>query len=308
MWFIVFTRRFVLEILKRMTIVLDYIEENITNEIEYEEIAQKIYCSSFDFHRMFSFICGISVSEYIRRRRLTLAALEFANKDVKVINVAFKYGYSSPVSFAKAFRKLHGISPSMAFRYKDKLKAYPKMSLQIQIRGDNEMEYRIEKKTELKFFGYEAIISNIDEEEYYENPGMFWQELQNTNKFDKIINDTGYSEHQEFKELCRVHAIMNYKETPSNTFSYMIGAFLTEKSKVDGYTQVTLPETTYAIFPSPKFKWDEIGKVISKMNERIYKEWFPTTNYEKANNAELEIYGGTEEAAYIELWIPIKEK
>ena len=103
-----------MDTLKKMNDALQYIEENLTEEINYEKVAKRAYCSEYHFKRMFSFLAGISLSEYIRRRRLTMAALELQNGDVKVIDIALKYGYSSPDSFTRVFQKMHGITPSQA--------------------------------------------------------------------------------------------------------------------------------------------------------------------------------------------------
>ncbi len=212
---------------------------------------------------------------------MTLAALELAEGNKKVIDIALKYRYDSPVSFSRAFKTMHGISPSMVSKSKNKLKAFPKMTFQIKIKGDVEMEYRIEQKKEMTFFGYEALISTIDDDKYYRNPGAFWSELQQNGKFDQLLEATGYKEHPEFKELCRIHAIINYKDTPSNTYSYMIGAFLSDKSNVKDCSVIEIPTTTYAVFPSIPFKWEDIGTIIGQMNERIYNEWLPTTIMKK---------------------------
>lgn len=99
---------------------------------------------------MFSFLAGISLSEYIRCRRLTLAAFELKNSDAKVIDVAIKYGYNSPDSFSRAFQNLHGITPSEARSSSHSLKAYSPMTFQLSIQGGHEMNYRIEEKNHFK--------------------------------------------------------------------------------------------------------------------------------------------------------------
>lgn len=91
---------------------IEYIEEHITEEIDYEEAAKRAYTSSFHFQRVFGLLCGFTLGEYIRRRRLTLAGKDLLSSDMKVIDVAFKYGYETPESFSRAFQKFHGIIPS----------------------------------------------------------------------------------------------------------------------------------------------------------------------------------------------------
>lgn len=122
--------------LDRMNSAMEYIETNLADNILYDEIAQRACCSTYHFQRMFPFITGVSLSEYIRRRRLTLAAFERQTTDAKVIDVAMKYGYDSPEAFARAFKNLHGIMPISARDKGVSLKTYPRMSFHISIKGD----------------------------------------------------------------------------------------------------------------------------------------------------------------------------
>lgn len=139
---------------------------------------------------MFSFITGISLAEYIRRRRLTLAALEIHNSDIKIIDVALKYGYDSPVSFTRAFQTMHGITPSLARNDGAVLKAYPRMSFQISIKGDCEMEYRIETKEGFDIFGIETVSSSVGDENYI-SPNQLWQQCQRNGSYEKLFKDSG---------------------------------------------------------------------------------------------------------------------
>ena len=132
--------------LSRMNSALAYVENNLTEEINYETLAQIACCSAHNFCKVFSYITDVSLSEYIRRRRLTLAALELQNSSLKVIDIAVKYGYDSPVSFSRAFQVLHGVTPTRARTDGVTLKAYPKLSFQLSIKGEKEMDYRIETK------------------------------------------------------------------------------------------------------------------------------------------------------------------
>jgi AraC family transcriptional regulator len=117
--------------LYRINAALEYIENNLDNDINYIEIARTACCSEYHFSRLFSSMAGITLSEYIRRRRLTLAAFEIQKSDINIIDVEVKYGYESADSFARAFQKIHGIKPSNARDKGVKLKAFPKISFQI---------------------------------------------------------------------------------------------------------------------------------------------------------------------------------
>lgn len=123
-----------MDTLARLNEALGYIEDHLTGPVDYKEVAKIACCSEYHFTRMFSFLAGIPLSEYIRRRRLTLAALELNSSDHKVIDIALKYGYASPDSFARAFQSVHGINPSEARSHGQSLKAYPRMTFQLTIK------------------------------------------------------------------------------------------------------------------------------------------------------------------------------
>lgn len=108
---------------------INYIENHLTEEIDYDKAAAEAACSSFYFQRIFSILCDISLSEYIRNRRLTLAGNELNASNAKVIDIALKYGYESPESFARAFSKFHGITPSEAKKNGSKLKSFSRLSV-----------------------------------------------------------------------------------------------------------------------------------------------------------------------------------
>jgi len=129
--------------LDRMNSAMEYIETHLSDDINYDQVAKLACCSTYHFQRMFSFITNVPLSEYIRRRRLTLAAFELQSRDKKVIDIALKYGYESPEAFSRAFKNLHDIMPSHAHNEGVTLKSYPQMSFHISIKGDSEMNYRI---------------------------------------------------------------------------------------------------------------------------------------------------------------------
>ena len=149
--------------LVRMNNAMEYIEDNLADEISYEKVAQIACCSTYHFQRMFSYITNVPLSEYIRRRRLTLAAFELQTSDIKVIDVAIKYGYESPEAFSRAFKNLHGVMPSSARDMGISLRAYPRMTFSISIKGDIKLDCRIEKRESFDMFGvYGQISRNIE--------------------------------------------------------------------------------------------------------------------------------------------------
>jgi len=287
-----------MDLLKNMNGVLKYIEENLTNDIDFKEVARIAFCSEYHFKRMFSFLAGISLSEYIRRRRLTLAAFELIDSSVKVIDIAIKYGYNSPDSFARAFQNLHGITPSEARNNGHSLKAYPQMTFQLSIKGGNEMNYRIEEKEAFRIVGIKKrvpiIFSGVNPE-----IASMWESLDGEmiNKLKKLSNVT---------PLGLISASTNFSEgrmEEKGELDHYIGA-ATTKECPNNLAQLEVPASTWAVFeaigPFPDTLQDVWG--------RIYSEWFPSSNYEQIEGPEIlwnEDKNITSPTFKSEIWIPI---
>lgn len=124
---------------------IDYVEENITEEIDFGEVAKQAYSSSFHFQRVFGILCGFSLGDYIRLRRLSLAGEELSCGNAKIIDVAVKYGYDTSESFSRAFTRFHGIAPSEAKRG-GKVKIFTPLTVKLTLTGGSKMDYRIEKR------------------------------------------------------------------------------------------------------------------------------------------------------------------
>ena len=203
--------------LTRMNAALAYVEDNLDGDIDHETLSKIACCSSHNFFRMFSFITDVSLSEYIRRRRLTLAALELQNCDIKVIDLAVKYGYDSPVSFARAFQALHGVTPTEARSHGVTLKAYPKMTFQISIKREKEMNYRIETKEAFQVFGIEDVfpieggVHGNDPSQ--KKPGDLWDKCFANGSVDKLEANAGDLPAFIPQNMGKVHAVCDYKET-----------------------------------------------------------------------------------------------
>lgn len=158
---------------------LDYVEEHITEPIDYEEAARRACSSSFHFQRVFSVLCGFTLGEYIRLRRLTLAGSELAGSDEKVIDVALKYGYDTPESFSRAFTRFHGITPSQARNNGAVLKSFSRLSVKLILSGGNIMDYRIETKEAFKLVMKKKRVSAREELTPVEI-SAFWQNAART--------------------------------------------------------------------------------------------------------------------------------
>jgi AraC family transcriptional regulator len=286
---------------------MDYIEMNLSGEIQLAEVARKACCSSHQFQRMFSFITNVTLAEYIRRRRLTLAAIELQNSDAKVIDIALKYGYESPVSFARAFQSMHGVNPAMARQEGVSLKAYPRLSFLITIKGAEAMNYRIETKEAFQVFGIEEVFhTNGGGEEPY-TPAQLWQQCHANGEVERLAANAGDLPSFVSQDLYKVHAVCSYKKTGNDTFPYMLFAFKSESSKTDGYSTIMIPAQTWAIFHSDPFTWDKFDETIETLYRRFYSEWLPTAGYEQVDGMEFEIYGGRAELNYVELWFGVRK-
>lgn len=287
-----------MDALKCMNDALDYIEKNIENEINYKEIAKIACCSEYHFKRMFSFIAGIGISEYVRRRRLTLAAFDLRNSDIRIIDIAVKYGYNSADSFARAFNIIHGIMPSEARNSKYMLKAYPKMTFQISISGGCEMNYRIVEKEAFKIVGLKKRVPIIFEGVNHEIAEM-WQSLTP----EKIMELKSLS---NIEPMGMLSASVNFSETrmdEQGELDHYIGVATTNKF-VDQFEVLEVNPGTWAVFEAV----GEFPKTLQNVWGRIYSEWFPSSNYEVAPGPEIlwnESKDTTSPMFKSEIWIPI---
>lgn len=294
--------------LTRMNAALDYIEANLAGEIDSEVVAKKACCSSSNFQRIFSYITDLSLADYIRRRRLTQAAVELQNSTVKVIDLAMKYGYDSPVSFSRAFAAMHGVTPTAARAEGVTLKAFPRISFQISIKGEKEMDYRIESKEAFQVFGIEGVFRSDGTGEPPKTPHELWDKSMANGEYDRLAKNAGEVPGFVGKNRCTVHGICDYRETSADTFPYMLCAFRGKDSDMSGYTVADIPAYTWAIFPSQPFDWDKIGNVINTLYKNFFSGWLPTADYEQVNGLNLEVYGGDEKKGTVELWFAVKKK
>ncbi len=279
--------------LERMNCSLDYIEQHLTEEIENAELAKIVCCSVYHFTRMFSFISGITLSEYVRRRRLSMAALELQNSGIKIVDLALKYGYDSPTAFARAFQALQCVSPSEARSKGVRLKSYPKMSFLITVKGDIDMNYRIEDRDGFTVAGIKERMVTVNGNENFERITEMWAGL-TEEQAGEIL---GYS-NGKMDGLLGVSANNNGQE-----FDYFIAATIDEGSN-KGLSTIEIPASTWAIFECT----GALPNSIIDVWKRIFTEWFPSSGYENADSPCLEVYSDGDTAAddyKCELWLPI---
>lgn len=293
--------------LSRMNGAINHIEENLDGEIDYEELARITCCSTYHFQRMFSFITDVPLSEYIRRRRLTQAAFELQNSNVRIIDLALKYRYDSPNSFTRAFQAMHGVTPRTARDQGVRLKAYPRMSFSIMIKGDVEMDYKVIEKGAFRVFGLERLIDMTGGSNFRMIP-EFWHECRMNGTLEKLA---AIPVPDNADGLCSLNSVMCYRDTGKDTFPYMIGIVdFTGSARVpEDLAAVEVKPYTWAIFRSEEHGMNDASAIIQKLWSRIFPEWFPTSGYDHAGGPELEMtYALPGDKFYTEVWIPVVRK
>lgn len=273
-----------------------YIEENIIEEISIEDIAKHAGISPFYFQKGFAMLCGFTVGEYIRKRRLSLAGNDLIVGDEKIIEIALKYGYDSPDSFTKAFTRFHGVTPTAVRKEGAMIKSYASLKIKFLLKGGYTMDYKIVEKDAFtvmgvsKVFKYEGAFNEVPK---------FWGEFFQTGKN---------------KTICGMYGINNDKEMSGNQFEYMIADNYDPTKEVpEGFTTKVIPKHTWAVFAC-------IGsstKVMPEINQKIFSEWLPNCkDYEIAEGYNIEMYedptnyskGVEDDKYYSEIWIPVKKK
>lgn len=279
---------------------LNYIEEHITEELDYEEIAKQAACSNFYFQRLFGILCGFSLGEYIRNRRLSIAGSELSVRNIKVIDAAIKYGYDSPESFTRAFVKFHGITPSQAKKDGSKLKNFSRISVQIILKGGSVMDYKIVKKETFRVIE-KLERHSINDSENKNTIPEFWERSHKDGTVNKLLELT--SDKEFILGVCYNHAPTN-----TQTFGYSIAAVCGDDTAVpDGFRISEIPARTWAVFecigPMPQ--------AVQQLWHRICTEFFPTSNYKPTYEMDIEAYPAgnmTSEDYRTEIWVPVVEK
>lgn len=285
-----------MEWLKNLSKAIEYIEKNLAGEISYEEAAKIACCSTYYFQRMFSYVAGIPLSEYIRRRRMTQAAFELQTTDSKVLDVALKYGYTSPTSFNRAFQSVHGISPISAKAQGSVLNAYPPIRFSVKITGGNVMPYRVEEKEAMRIVGI-RIPLKLDMEENKKSVPPFWEKTLKSSQFPEIC----HLSNQFPKGVLGITAC----QSPDEIYYYIAAA--TDKPVPKDMFEYEIPAATWVIFESDGYFKESIQSIF----RRFLTEWLPFSGYTYAELPDIEVYPISEEkprAGHSEVWIAVKKE
>ncbi len=281
-----------MEWVERLNQSMSYIEEHLTEEIDYEQLAKIACCSTYHFQRMFTYMAGIPLSEYIRRRKMSLAAVDLQGGNEKIIEVAEKYGYRSPTAFNRAFQSIHGVAPSSVKGEGVPVKSFSPITFKIAVKGAEEMNYRIETKDAFRIIGVSAPLHKEIEENFGIVPQM-WQNAASNGTIQKLA---GMMDAQPMGLLGV--SVCNDEEQ----WKYFIAVSSTKVS--DEFQEYTVPASTWAIFSGAG-----TNQSIQELEQRIVTEWLPTSGYEYANAPDIEVYMNPDpQNAQYEVWIPVTKK
>ena len=281
-----------MEWVERLNQSMNYIEEHLTDEIDYEQLGRIACCSAYHYQRMFTYMAGGSLAEYIRRRKMSLAAVDLQGGEERIIDIAQKYGYRSPTAFNRAFQSFHGIAPSAV---KDKgvsVKSFSPIVFRIAVKGATEMNYRIETKEAFRIVGISAPLDQEIEKNFMVVPKM-WQEA----SANGIIGKLAAMMDAPPMGLLGVSACNDKEE-----WKYFIAVSSTKTS--GGFEEYTVPASTWAIFSGTG-----TNQSIQELEQRIISEWLPASGYEYANAPDIEVYLNPDpQNAQYEVWIPVTNK
>jgi AraC family transcriptional regulator len=285
-----------MEWMESISRAIEYIEDHITEEISIEGIARQVNISPFYFQKGFSLLCGFTIMEYIRKRRLALAGSELVCTDAKVIDVALKYGYDSPYSFTKAFTRFHGITPAMVRKDGAMLKSFSPLKIKLSLEGGNPMDYKITQKDSFTVMGASRKFKYDTAKE--EIP-QFWKEHYAAGNGSIV---------------CGMYGINFEESLTSDKFEYLIADNYNPATDVpEGFVTKVIPAYTWAVFPCR----GSMPKALQDVNHKIFSEWLPACReYEIISGYCIVVYddimkytnGVQDENYYSEIWIPVKKR
>ncbi|MDE6726616.1 MAG: AraC family transcriptional regulator [Oscillospiraceae bacterium] len=276
---------------------IDFIEENLSDTLETERIAGVMNVSPFYYQRIFAMLCGITVGEYIRNRRLSLAGSDLLRSDGRIIDIALKYGYDTPEGFSRAFARFHGASPSEV-RKGAPVRSFARLSVAITMKGGNSMDYKIVKKGAFKVIE-KRTVQTVSENKNLQTIPKFWEDSQKDGTIKRLLE---IAVGKEFIfGIC-----YNNPHTEEVTFDYSIAVLADAGAEApEGFSVNEIPARTWAVFECRGAMPD----AIQQLWHRICSEFFPSSGYEPTCEFDIEVYTDGDMSApdyRSEIWVPIK--
>ena len=270
---------------------ITYIEEHLADEIDYGEQAKLACCSAYHYQRMFAYMAGVPLSEYVRRRRMSRAAVDLQAGE-KVVDVGLRYGYQSPTAFNRAFQAVHGIAPSAVREEGAAVKSFPPLRFTIVVKGAEEMEYRIEKREAFRIVGISAPLDADLEKNFAVVPQM-WGKAAADGTIPRLA---GLMDGQP-AGLLGVSACGDRED-----WRYWIA--VASGQPAGDFEEYTVPAATWAVFPG-----EGTNVSMQELERRVITEWLPTSGYEYGNAPDVEVYLNPDpNNARYEVWIPVVKK
>lgn len=280
-----------MEWIERMNSAIAYIEENLTGQIRYEQLGRIACCSAYHFQRMFAYMAGVPLSEYIRRRKMSLAAADLQSGE-RIIDVAGKYGYNSPTAFNRAFQSVHGVAPSAVKKAGTSIRSFPPISFEITIKGAEAMNYRIEEKDAFRIVGVSVPLQKEIEKNFAVIPSK-WQEVSVNGTLQRLAG---------MMDAAPMGVLGVSTCGDAEPWRYYIAVSSTKDR--GGFEEYTVPAATWAIFAG-----SGTNQSIQELERRIVTEWLPTSGYEYGSAPDIEVYLNPDpQNARYEVWIPVVKK
>lgn len=288
-----------MNMLKNMNDALKYIEEHLEDDIDFGKVALLAGVSEYHFRKLFSYLSGMSLSAYIRNRRLSKAVVDLQQGSERVVDIAVKYGYDSADGFSRAFREWSGINPSDV-KDSSVFKVFPRLAFQLTLQGGMEMEYRIEEKDAFKLVGIQKRVPIVFEGQ---NPDIMkmaqsiteeqrerLQKMRNTD-VKTVVNASSHFDDGRLEE--------------KGELDHLIGSITTLDQDFEEFDVLEVPGGTWAIFSTQ----GPFPQALQEMWANIFSEWLPSSNYELVDGPEVSFNGDFADPmnVYSEVWIPVKK-